>query len=77
LTTRVVAFGAFAPVMCETRPATFAVAPSLYLTSVLIVQAASAAVSGLPSLHLACGWVLNVHDLPSFEACHEVAKNGA
>src|SRR5437763_992629 len=63
--------------MCETRPATFAVAPLLYLRSVLIVQAASAAVSGLPSLHLAFGWVLNVHDLPSFEARHDRAENGA
>ena len=63
--------------MCETSPATFAVAPFLYLRSVLIVQAASAAVSGLPSLHLACGCVLNVQVLPPFEAFHDFAKNGA
>ena len=71
------AFGAVAFVMWATRPAEAAVAPPLYLIEVLIVHAASAAVSGLPSLHFACGCVLNVHVLPWFDECHERAKNGA
>src|SRR5581483_9481515 len=76
-TTRVVGFGALAWMMCATRPTEAAVAPFLYLIEMLIVHAASAAVSGLPSLHLACGCVLNVHVLPWFEERHERAKNGA
>ena len=47
--------------------AQLAAAASPYLTSVLIVQAASAAVSGLPSDHFAPGCVLNVQVLPSCE----------
>jgi hypothetical protein len=44
---------------------------------VLIVHAASAAVSGAPSLHLAFGCVLNVQVLPPFDGFHDFAKNGA
>jgi hypothetical protein len=77
LTTSVVGFGAVAFLMWLTSPAALAAPPPWYLMSVLIVQAASAAVRGLPSLHLAFGCVLNVQVLPPFEACHDLAKNGA
>src|SRR5262245_25195692 len=76
-TTSVVALGALACLMCAISPASLAAPPLWYLMSVLIVQAASPAVNGLPSLHLALGCVLNVHVLPPFEAFHDFAKNGA
>src|SRR5512133_913813 len=75
VTTSVVGFGAFALVMCAIRPAAFAAPPLAYLMSVLIVQATSFAVSGLPSVHFAPLRVLNVQVLPPFEAFHEVAKS--
>src|SRR5690242_11017479 len=77
LTTSVVAFGALALVMCATSPAAFAAPPAAYLMSVLIVQAASLAVSGLPSVQTACARVLNVQVLPPFDGFQEVAKSGA
>jgi hypothetical protein len=61
--------------MCATRPAALAAPPAAYLMSVLIVQAASLAVSGLPSVHTAFARVLNVHVLPPFDGFHEVAKS--
>src|SRR2546423_7780190 len=63
--------------MCATRPAAFAAVPFWNATSVLIVQAASAAVSGCPSDHLAPERVWNVQVFPSFETPHLVAKSGA
>jgi hypothetical protein len=63
--------------MCAIRPASFAAPPFLYLMSVLMVHAASAAVRGLPSLHLALARVVNVHVLPPFDYFHERAKKGA
>ena len=63
--------------MCAISPAELAVAPPLYLTAVLIVHAASAAVSGWPSDQTAPLRVLNVHVLPPFDAFHDVAKSGA
>jgi hypothetical protein len=43
--------------------------------SVLIVQAASLAVSGLPSVHFAPLRTVNVHVLPPLLAFHFVAKS--
>src|ERR1043166_6268384 len=76
LTTSVVAFGALAFLMCATRPAALAAPPAAYLMSVLIVQAASFAVSGWPSVHFAPERVVNVQVLPPSLAFHEVAKSG-
>ena len=45
---------------CATSPPRFAVGPLLNLMIVLIVHAASAAVSGLPSDHFAFGRVWDV-----------------
>ena len=70
-----VAFGAAAFVMCATRPAAFAAVPFWNATSVLIVHAASEAVSGFPSDHLAPGRVWKVHVFPSVETCQLVAKS--
>ena len=53
--------------MCAIRPAVLAPPVPWYLTSVLIVQAASSAVSGFPSDHFAFGRVWNVQVRPSFE----------
>ena len=71
------ASGASAFVMWAISPAEFAAPPSLYLTSVLIVQAASSAVSGWPSDHFAPSTVLNVQVFPSAEVDHDLAKSGA
>ncbi len=53
-----------------------AVAPLAYFRMVANVQAASAAVSGLPSDHFAPGWVWNVHVLPSGLTDQLRAKSG-
>jgi len=71
----VFASGASAFVMWATRPAAFAAVPFWKVTSVLIVNAASAAVSGFPSDHFAPGRVWNVHVFPSAEVSHFVAKS--
>ena len=71
-----VAFGAVALFMCATYPAELAVAPSANFKMVLKVQAASAAVSGLPSDHFAFGWVWKVQVRPSGETCQLRAKSG-
>ena len=76
-TTSVVGVGAVALVMWAIRPASFAAPVFLYLTAVVIVQAASAAVSGWPSVHFALATVVNVQVLPSFDTCHDLAKSGA
>ena len=52
-----------------------AVGPFWYLTMVLIVQAASSAVIGLPSDHLVSGLSLNVQSLPSAECVQESAQS--
>ena len=62
--------------MCAIRPAAFAAPVPAYLMSVLIDQAASLAVSGLPSVHFAPLRVLKVQVLPPFEVVHEAAKSG-
>ena len=71
-----VAFGAVALTMCAMAPAEFAVGPFWNLMFVLRVQATSAAVSGLPSDHLAFGRVWNVQVFPSGLSCQLVAKSG-
>src|ERR1700704_1322410 len=73
----VVAFGALALTMWAMRPAALAAPVPLYLMSVWIVHAASAAVSGCPSLHFAFATVVNVQVLPSCDVFHERAKSGA
>ena len=70
------AFGALAFLMCAISPAAFAAPEPWYLMSVLIVHAASRAVRGLPSDHLAPLRVWNVQFLPPFEIVHDVAKSG-
>ena len=72
-----VGLDATALVMCAISPASFAAPVFLYLTAVLIVHAASAAVSGWPSVQIAPATVLNVQVLPSFDTCHDFAKSGA
>ena len=62
--------------MWAIRPAVLAPPVPWYLTSVLIVHAASSAVSGLPSDQVAPGLVWNVQVSPSFEVSHFVAKSG-
>ena len=52
-----------------------AVAPSTYLTVVLIVHAASSAVIGLPSDHFPFGRSLKVQVLPPLDAFHDFAKS--
>ena len=69
-----VAFGAVALFMCATYPAELAVAPFANFRMVLKVQAASAAVSGLPSDHFAFGWVVKVQVRPSGEVVQLRAK---
>src|SRR5512142_3012984 len=76
VTTRVVAFGAVALAMCAVVPAELAVGPLANFRMVLNVQAASAAVSGFPSDHLAFGWVWNVQVRPSALSCQLRAKSG-
>src|SRR4029077_4099497 len=76
LTTSVFGSGAEALLMCAIRPAVLAPPVPWYLTSVLIVQAASSAVSGFPSDHLAFGTVWNVQVRPSFDVSHLVANSG-
>jgi hypothetical protein len=71
----VVAFGAVALAMCAVVPAELAVGPSANFKMVLNVQATSAAVSGLPSDHLAFGWVWNVQVRPSALCCQPRAKS--
>ena len=56
--------------------AEFAVAAFWYFRIVLKVQAASCAVSGLPSDHLAFGTVWKVQTLPPSDICQLVAKSG-
>ena len=68
--------GASARVMWAISPASFAAPVLLYLMSVLILQAASSAVSGWPSDHFAPWTVLNVQVLPSAEVDHDFAKSG-
>ena len=65
--TSVVGSVASALLTCATAAAATAVGPFAYLTMVLIVQAASSAVIGLPSDHLVSGFSLNVQSLPSAE----------
>src|SRR3954452_9631303 len=77
LTTRVFGSGAEALLMWAISPAVLPPPVPWYLTSVLIVQAASSAVSGLPSDHFEPETVWNVHVRPSFEVSHFVAKSGA
>ncbi len=62
--------------MWAISPAALAAPVALYLTSVLIVQAASSAVIGLPSDHFAFGRVLNVQVLPPSLDFQDVAKSG-
>ena len=62
--------------MCATSPAVLAVGPFWNLRMVLYVQAASAAVSGLPSDHLAPAWVWNVQTRPPSLCCQLRAKSG-
>src|ERR1022692_531213 len=77
LITRVVEFGADAPAMWASTPAELAVGPFSYFRLSLIVQAASDAVSGLPSDHFAFGTVWNVQVSPFFDWVQLVAKSGA
>ena len=65
-----------APVTWASTPAELAVGPLTYLRIELIVHAASAAVSGRPSDHLARGRVWKVQVSPSAECCQLVAKSG-
>ncbi len=60
---------------CATPAAATAVGPFWYSTVVLIVQAASSAVIGLPSDHLVSGLSLNVQSLPSAECVQESAQS--
>jgi hypothetical protein len=62
--------------MCATRPASWPVGPFWNLIIMLIVKAASFAVSGCPSDHLAPGTVWKVHVFPSGEVSHFVANEG-
>ena len=67
---------ACAPVTCASAPAAVAVGPFTYFSSMLMVQAASAAVSGFPSDHLAFGRVWKVQVRPSGDSVQLVAKSG-
>src|SRR4029453_7391735 len=73
--TSVVGLGAVARFAWWSDVAWTAVAPSAYLSVVLIVQAASSAVIGLPSDHFEPERSLNVQDLPSFEWLHDFAQS--
>src|ERR1700693_4128979 len=73
--TSVVALGAAMLVMCVSGAAVSDVAPAAYLTIRLPVQAASAAVSGLPSDHLPPALRWNVHVSPSDECDQLVAQS--
>ena len=73
--TSVVAFGAVAFFTCPSAGAATAAAPFAYLTIVLIVHAASAAVIGVPSDHFVPERRANVHVLPSFEVFHDFAQS--
>src|ERR1022692_1949890 len=77
LITRVVGFGADAPIMCSSRPAHCPAGPFLYFMTSLMVQATSAAVSGLPSDHFAFGTVWKVQVRPSAEADQLRAKSAS
>src|SRR5215470_18692524 len=68
---------ALARTMSTTVLAHRAAAPLRSRTMVLIVHAASCAVSGLPSDHLACGTIANVSVRPPFDSFQEVAKSGS
>ena len=70
------ASGAVALTMCATSPAELAVGPLWYFKIVVKVQAASAAVSGLPSDHFAPLTVWNVQTLPPSVTVQLVAKSG-
>ncbi len=63
--TSVSAFGASMLLTWVRAAATAAVGPAAYFTMVLPVQAASSAVSGLPSDHFPPGFRWNVHVRPS------------
>ena len=67
--------GASALVTCASAAAATAVGPSAYLSVVLIVQAASSAVSGVPSDHVPPGLSLNVQSLPSADVSHDSAQS--
>ena len=71
-----VAFGTVALFMCATYPAELAVAPSANFKMVLKVQAASAAVSGLPSTTSRSAAVEKVQVRPSGEVFQLRAKSG-
>src|SRR5262249_60181799 len=73
----VVAFGAGAVAMWAVVPAELADGPLWNFRMVLNVQAASAAVSGFPSDHLAPGCVWNVQVRPSALSVQLRAKSGA
>ena len=62
-------------VTCESAAATAAVGPLAYLTTRLPVQAASAAVSGLPSDHLPPGLRWNVQVSPLGACVQLVAQS--
>ena len=66
--------GAVSLVACEMNGASDAAGPFAYLRIVLPVQAASSAVSGLPSDHLP-GLSVNVQVRPSFEVFHDFAQS--
>ncbi len=57
--------------------AQLAAAPLRSRTIVLMVQATSAAVSGLPSDHTAFGTVVNVHVRPWLDSFQLEAKSGS
>src|SRR5690348_1915506 len=73
--TRVVALGASMLFTCVSAAATAAVGPAWYLTIVLPVQAASSAVSGLPSDHLPPGFRWNVQVRSSDDLVQLVAQS--
>ncbi len=73
--TSVVGFGAVAFFTCPSAGAATAAAPFAYLTIVLIVHAASAAVIGLPSDHFVPERSVNVHVLPSFDVFQDFAQS--
>jgi len=77
LITTVVGFGADAPIMCSSRPAHWPAGPFLYFMTSLMVQATSAAVSGLPSDHRARLTVWKVQVRPPSDADQLRAKSGA
>ena len=60
---------------CPSAGAATAVGPAAYSMMVLIVQAASLAVSGVPSDHVPPGLRLNVQSLPSGEVSQDEAQS--